>query len=547
MNYNASLLVVDDMEGMRRLLVNSLNRIGFSNIHTANHGGEAWRMLQEKRYDMVLSDWNMPVMSGLELLRKIRASDQLANTPVIMLTAEADQRQVSLAIEAMVSEYLVKPFSVAALNAKLQRAFATPRPLAMQRRAPVPVFARSRAAAAVSSQASVSKEAIGVVNTEQRATILVVDDVPDNLTILVEMLGQDYQVKAANSGARALKIVESGKVPDLILLDVMMPDMDGFEVCRRLKVNPASADVPVIFLTAMSEATDVTQGFALGAADYVTKPVEAPILKSRIETHLKLQRNIAELRQNRVALIEKNSVLEDNLRLREDVERMAQHDLRNPIAGIIGFASNLLADERLAQEHKDLVHYIEQSAYSVLNMVNLSLDLYKMELGSYEFQPSAFDLGQTLERIVRELQTEWEQRELRVERAALGVPVDTFPLTPALADESLCYSLFSNLLRNAAEAAQPGSPVQIAISVSDGLLVTVRNTGVVPAAIRDRFFDKYVTAGKPDGNGMGTYSARLMAITQGGSITMETSDSTGSTCLSVRLPTPPIDAAERLS
>ena len=113
-----------------------------------------------------------------------------------------------------------------------------------------------------------------------------VDDVPDNLDVLVELLSDSYQVRAANSGERALKILDSGKIPDLILLDVMMPDMDGFEVCKRIKANPASADVPVIFLTAMSETTDVTKGFALGAVDFVTKPADPPILRARIATHL---------------------------------------------------------------------------------------------------------------------------------------------------------------------------------------------------------------------------------------------------------------------
>lgn len=537
MHHNASFLVVDDMEGMRRLLANSLRQLGFGHIQTANNGSEAWHMLLDVPFDMVLTDWNMPVLNGLDLLKRIRAHPGFGALPVIMLTAETDSAQVRNAVEAGVSEYLVKPFNLAALEAKIQRAFAYPRPQAQVARGFVPALLPQRAGAKA-LQGSLNSLTTAAQSTEaRRATVLVVDDVPDNLTILVEMLGQDYQVKAANSGLRALKIVESGKIPDLILLDVMMPEMDGFEVCRRLKANPATVDVPVIFLTAMGESTDVTKGFSMGAADYVTKPADAAILKVRIETHLKLQRSFAELKTNRIALIEKNAVLEDNLHLREEVERISRHDLRNPLAGIIGFAGNLLADDTLAQPHKDVVHYIEQSAYSVLNMVNLSLDLYKMERGEFTFHPRPVDIGAILERILREMRAVWTQRQLSLLRMHDGLPRSDFSnlASAASGDELLCYCLFSNLLRNAAEASPDSGTVEICITTGDDLQIAIRNTGAVPQVVRSTFFDKYASAGKPDGNGLGTYSARLMATTQKGSIEMQTSDTANTTTVTVHL------------
>ncbi|MGL4836994.1 MAG: response regulator, partial [Shewanella sp.] len=120
-----------------------------------------------------------------------------------------------------------------------------------------------------------------------KATILVVDDTPENIDILVGILGEDYQVKVAIDGPRALALVNKS-LPDLILLDVMMPGMNGYEVCQRLKQAPLSCQIPVIFVTALADIADEAQGFALGAVDYITKPVSAPIVKARVKTHLAL-------------------------------------------------------------------------------------------------------------------------------------------------------------------------------------------------------------------------------------------------------------------
>lgn len=116
----------------------------------------------------------------------------------------------------------------------------------------------------------------------EKSTILVVDDTPDNLTLMSGLLKDNYRVKIANNGARALKIAESDTPPDLILLDIMMPEMDGYEVCRRLKADVKTRDIPVIFLTAKTEVVDETHGFELGASDYITKPISPPIVLARV-------------------------------------------------------------------------------------------------------------------------------------------------------------------------------------------------------------------------------------------------------------------------
>jgi diguanylate cyclase (GGDEF)-like protein len=122
------------------------------------------------------------------------------------------------------------------------------------------------------------------------ATILVVDDTPANLSLMSNLLKDTYKVKVANCGERALEIAQSETPPDLILLDILMPGLDGYEVCRRLKANEATKDIPIIFITAMADVENESMGFALGAVDYIAKPFNKTVVKARIRVHMQLKR-----------------------------------------------------------------------------------------------------------------------------------------------------------------------------------------------------------------------------------------------------------------
>ncbi len=154
----------------------------------------------------------------------------------------------------------------------------------------------------------------------RKPTILAVDDAPENLDVVKNTLMLEHTVKAAISGKIALKMVES-QPPDLILLDIMMPEMDGYEVCRRLKSNPITKDIPVIFLTAKDQTVDEARGFGLGAADYIHKPVNPLILQARVKTHLALKQGMENL-QNAYAIISRQKDrMEDELKIGREIQR----------------------------------------------------------------------------------------------------------------------------------------------------------------------------------------------------------------------------------
>ncbi|MCW2278687.1 response regulator [Heliophilum fasciatum] len=140
-----------------------------------------------------------------------------------------------------------------------------------------------------------------MLNPDEKKTILVVDDTPDNLALMSALLKDEYKVKVANSGEKALRIAGGEKMPDLILLDIMMPVMDGYEVCRRLKADERTKTIPVIFLTAKSNIDDEQKGLELGAVDYITKPISPPIVLARLRTHMQLKETTDILRdQNQI-------------------------------------------------------------------------------------------------------------------------------------------------------------------------------------------------------------------------------------------------------
>ena len=211
-----------------------------------------------------------------------------------------------------------------------------------------------------------------------------------------------------------------------------------------------------------------------------------------------------------------NEALADNARLREDMERMSRHDLKTPLNSIIGVSRLLRDDAGLATEHRELLSIAERAGYRMLEMVNLSLDLSRMELGTYAFRPQAVDLADVMGRVLLDLQGLAGPAGVQVREDGKDAPVY------ARAEELLCYSVLANVLKNAIEATPHGGTVTVRLQAGDPLRVCVRNPGRVAEEVVQRFFDKYVTAGKSGGTGLGTYSARLMARVQAGDLEMQT-------------------------
>jgi signal transduction histidine kinase len=335
---------------------------------------------------------------------------------------------------------------------------------------------------------------------------------PENLTLLQSLLENFYQVFAASNGVIALKIAKN-QIPDLILLDIMMPEMDGYEVCRRLKADDSTKEIPIIFITAKSEIKSEIKGFEVGCVDYITKPISPSVL-ARVRAHM--------------ALKLENELLKENMRLREDMERISRHDLKSPLTAIIS-SSKLFDKSNLTEKQKKQINRINNAGYIMLNMINHSLDLYKMETGIYHYTPVPVDIISILDDIVSAFDKELKLKEIRHEillNNNVIIQGDQFEVP---GEYFLFYSLLSNLIKNAIESSPQNEKIHIRLSNNNHIRIAIHNQGAIHESIRENFFEKYVTFGKKYGTGLGTYSSKLITETMGGEISMISSEESGTT------------------
>ena len=348
---STSFLIVDNASAMRLATKSMLVSLGAVKIHQATNGSGALRLLDSERIDVVLSDLNLTDMSGIEMLVAMREKSKLRRVPFILITAEANREHIRQAVDAGVAGILVKPYCGKNLLQHVSRALNL----------------GTAAAGAAAANPAPSPE--GSPAAPQRASILVVDDTPDNLDLLTAILRDDYRVRVSNSGKRALAACQSDNPPDLILLDVMMPEMDGFEVARRLREHPTSEQIPVIFVTALADEEARLKGLSLGAVDFVTKPINPGELKMRVRNFMRYIDLRRQLQADYDAMV-------DNAELRENVDHFVLHDLKAALSGILELATDLAATTGLSDELQAKAAAVEQATLGTIGRVsefNLSL------------------------------------------------------------------------------------------------------------------------------------------------------------------------------
>ncbi len=292
-------------------------------------------------------------------------------------------------------------------------------------------------------------------NENNLPTVLIVDDISANLELIISYFSNIYNTPTAKNGVRALKRLTSTK-PDLILLDIQMPEMDGYEACKRIKENELTKDIPIIFMTALGETVDKVKGFELGAVDFITKPVDKHELLARVNAHITLYKTQRELK-------EMNQKLSENALQQKRVEQIMRHDLKSPLQAILSIPELLLMDEEIIREPDEieLLETIRSAGQNMLDMINSSLTLYKIEKGIYKNTPISVDLFSSFRSIITSIAHKERHQSYKLQLNEKPMQRDN--TCSALAEETLAYSLFSNLLKNAEEA----SPKDKEIIISD--------------------------------------------------------------------------------
>lgn len=305
---------------------------------------------------------------------------------------------------------------------------------------------------------------------KNKPTILIVDDNPENLAVLGNIVTENGYIPGfATNGTMALASIKE-EAPDLILLDVMMPDMDGFEVCRRLKQEATLADIPIIFLTAKTEKDDVIAGLKLGAVDYVTKPFNKKELLTRVETHLVLQTQKKQLQLQAEQLRQANEQLVQINQEKNEVLGIAAHDLKNPLSAIWGsiqMIDELIETEEFASkpEVTELANMINIGAEHTFNLINNLLDVNTIESGKIRFNLENVDIFPVLNRVV----VEYTQKAKRKDITVHFTP--TRREYVAYVDSSLVQQVLDNLVSNAVKYSPFDKNVYIRIFTTENATI----------------------------------------------------------------------------
>ena len=319
--------------------------------------------------------------------------------------------------------------------------------------------------------------------------VLVVDDEPNNLKLLREILQDQYQLSFATDGAKALDV--SWKVkPDIILLDIMMPEMDGYETCRRLKTDPETSKIPVIFITALGETEDERRGFEVGGVDYITKPVSAPIVQARVRTHLALydQNRVLEekIREQTRELVDAHKKLRILDKIKGDFLQLISHELRTPLHGMLGVTELLIEECPSTPEIEELAELFKLSRDRMIELIDDALLLTQIGISKDGTTLATIPLHSLLTRVV-----EKAVKSARAVNVSIGAVPDCDP--KIVGEEELLEKAMTYMVTTALKCTESGGTVDFDCTVeTDIVRIGILATGYqLPEEKIDSFFEMF--------------------------------------------------------
>lgn len=530
------VLLVDDEPENLKVLCKTLESEKL-NIFMAHSGPEALDYVEEYRPDLILLDVVMPGMTGFEVCEKLKVNEKFRNIPIIFLTGRNHSKDIDLGFSLGCADYILKPFKVDEVSSRVRTHLFL-------------------------SHSKFGKE-FPLENdwTDIRdMRVLIVDDVPDNIEILIKTLSPDQlKFSVGLNGLAAIEIANKAQ-PDLIVLDVMMPEMNGFEACHELKTNDQTKDIPIIFLTALQEPGDIEKGFSLGCADYVSKPFREAEVRARIRSQLKLGKL---MRQKRIWMEElaqakqelEKQLLERNVRLaraQETAEQFRQsqmelitrvsHDIRTPLNAIMGFSDLLMRTGKdMNPEHRDSVDEISKAGQYLLALVNNTMELGKIESGSLEVDLKPVDISKVLlEQVLPVLEPMAKDLDIQIQNK-----IDPAHSIKIIADPVRLARILQNLGSNAIKYNRPGGKVVLECEALPQDIGALRIEDTGPGIPKDKWesiFQPYVrlaTSGKnKEGSGIGLAIVRQLVESMNGTVSLSSEIDKGS-CFTIHLPLAP--------
>ena len=358
-------------------------------------------------------------------------------------------------------------------------------------------------------------------------TVLIVDDTEANVDVLVEALGDDYEISVAMDGEAALENIEM-EAPDIILLYIMMPGMDGYEVCRRIKANETTKDIPIVFLTAMTDIISKAKGFEVGAVDYVTKPFEILEVKARVYTHLSLRLAKYELSEKNQILEDKTVELQAAINELEAFSYTVSHDLKSPLRAIEGYSKIIIEEqgEILDDDGKKMLFNIRKICQDMISMIGKLLEY--STTASLELCKEPLNISEMITLTFEQLKSIYPKRFIEFEFET-GMP-------PVFADKVLLQQVIHNILSNSIKFTKNRDKTLIVAGCKRGkseYIFYVKDNGVgIDMEFSEklfRIFQRLHSQDEFEGNGIGLATVRKIIQRHGGKTWIESKLNEGTT------------------
>ena len=477
------VLIVDDVPANIHMLSLMLKK-DYS-IIAATSGLKAIELASRSpKPDIILLDILMPEMDGYEVCKILRENNETKNIPIIFLSSLSDINEQEKALLSGGNDYLVKPVTREVILNKVQT--------------------QIKLTTYNDNVKALCKGNIQMKNDIPK--ILIVDDAPQNIQVAVEILKSKYIVSVATSGEKALSMLEEGLNPDLILLDIVMPGMNGYEICMKLKSDLRYCNIPLIFLTILENEHDMLKGLELGAVDYVTKPFEPKVLRARVDTHIRLKIYQDELLAN---LKEKDDILikQSKLATLGEMFENITHQWKQPLSVISMISSTIKLE-------KDTGTLDDKSLDGLLNNVDTSVQhLFDTVDNFRDFLIR--DNPQEYFKIEHIVVNTLKLLESKIKYESIEITTD-LGSTELFNYKNDLIQVLMNLFTNSIHVLkklEENKQIKISGQTTDEyfILIIRDNGGGISSEIIDKIFDKYFSTKKhADASGLGLYMSKTI-------------------------------------
>lgn len=481
-------------------LCHQLRAIHISEITVAESVEALERCMADGPAAMIICNIDIDSENLLTLLKNIRSTASLHSLPFLTLTSGTDRPLIEQFVQAKVSDIILTPLKPDTLKTRITRlVLATRQPQHQLSQFDFGHLHRFSNSALIASN-------------QDSPTILVVDDIPDNLMLITSVFRKEFHLKLVKDGEKAISICLSDNPPDLVLLDIMMPNLNGFDVARILREHPHSEHIPIVFMTALDDIYSRKRAMKLGAVDFITKPIDIEMLRFRIANLMRLVHARRDLQKEFDQMLELNA-------LKESLEFNIRYEVREPLLNALHLLEELTSDSSLNMIQKNQLSIIRKSVKDALELTRLATELYKIETGTFVLKAGNVQLFEIFNRLSVQFKNLYAEKKLDIK---LTKPKNyLYDELFISGDEFLCYSAFQILLRLTCDHAVPSSRIDIVcLKNPDSIILNIDSSTVLDSSNVSLLFDKYSSSNSGERISYNGYHGKIMLEAHGATVTV---------------------------